>query len=102
MRILFRALLDSRVMAMELKNELREGYAAGSGRVEQNFAKRPFWDRLIFVAALIGGGRGTNSWLSHHSALEVGWRYLIAIAVAALLGTLASILLDKLRTIPQS
>jgi hypothetical protein len=57
---------------MELKNQLREGYAAGSGRFEQIFAKRPFWDRLI-VAASVGGGRGTESWLSHQSALTLGW-----------------------------
>jgi len=87
---------------MELKNELREGYAAGSGRYEQNFAKKPFWDRLILVAVWIAGGRGTESWLSHHSALVLGWRYLIAITVAVLLGILASILLDKLRAITKS
>jgi hypothetical protein len=87
---------------MELKNQLREGCAAGRGRFEQSFAKRPFWDRLIFVAVLVGGGRGTENWLSHHSALALGWRYLIAFTVAVLLGILASTLLDKLRTITQS
>ena len=86
---------------MELKNHLREGYTAGSGRFEQDFAKRPFWDRLIFAAALIAGGRGTETWLSRHSALALGWRYLMVIAVAISLGIVVSILLDKLRTIIQ-
>jgi hypothetical protein len=87
---------------MELKDQLREGYTAGSRSYVRTLGKRPLWDRLIFIAAIIVGGRGTEAWLSRHSALALGWRYLIAIAVASLLGIVASVVLDKLRPLSQS
>jgi len=87
---------------MELKNQLSKGYVAGSRSYAQTFGKRPFWDRLIFAAVLVEGGRGTEGWMRSHSTMASGWRFLIAIAVAGALGVIASVVLDKLRSINQA
>jgi len=87
---------------MQTKDQLLDGYAAGRRGYAPTFARRPFWDRLVFVVAIIVGGRGTESWLGHHSTLALGWRFLIAIGVASLCGVAASVLLDKLRSLNQS
>ncbi|MGA7442436.1 MAG: hypothetical protein WCC85_15515 [Candidatus Sulfotelmatobacter sp.] len=84
---------------MDLKSQLRESYGAGRSRYEHNVGKRPFWDKLVFWLVVLGGSRATEIWLSHHSAMATGWRFLIAISVACLLAVLSSIVLDKLRTI---
>jgi len=80
-----------------LKEQLREGFVAGRDAYEQNAAKRLFWERLILVGVVVSGGSGTESWLSHHSSLAWGWRFLVAISVTGLLGILCSLLLDRLR-----
>jgi hypothetical protein len=83
---------------MELKNQFREAFASGRDRLERSAVKSPFWERIIFAAIIIAAGGGTENWLKHNTALALSWRYLIAIAIASLLGILVSILLDKLHT----
>ncbi len=82
---------------MELKDQFREGYAAGKEAYRTDAAKRPLWDRLIFSAVPIGGLLATEGWLAHHSSLSWGWRFAIAVAVACLLTVPCSLALDKLR-----
>jgi hypothetical protein len=87
---------------MERQDQFREGYAAGKDAVSTDFAKRPWWDRLIFSVVPIISALATECWLANHSSLGRGWRSVIAVIVAAVLAALCSLVLDRLRKLSSS
>jgi hypothetical protein len=82
---------------MELKDQFREGYAAGREAYEERASKTPFWDRLIFFAVLIGSMLLTQNLLARYSALGSAWRFVISVAVPCALAVPCSLFLDWLR-----